>query len=76
MVLEDALKVIQIILAVALVMVILLQSRGSNAGSLFGGGEGGGITKTRRGLEKTIFRVTVLLAALFVANAIVQLLLQ
>lgn len=76
MVLEDALKVIQIILSVALVAVILLQARGGSIGSLFGGGDGGGITKTRRGLEKTIFQVTVGLAILFVANAIVQLLLQ
>lgn len=76
MALENALKVIQIIISIALIGVILLQARGGSIGSLFGGGDGGGITKTRRGLEKTIFQITVGLAVLFVLNAIAQLLLQ
>lgn len=76
MVLEDALQIVQIILSVALVFVIILQARGNNLGTLFGGDSGGGITKTRRGLEKTLFQITVGLAVLFIANAIFQLLRQ
>jgi preprotein translocase subunit SecG len=54
----------------------VLQARGSGLGSLFGGSDGGGITKTRRGLEKTLFQITVVLAFLFIGNAILQLLIQ
>ena len=40
-------------------------SRGSGLGSLFGGDSGMGITKTRRGLERTLFQITIILGALF-----------
>lgn len=75
MVLEDALQIIQIILSIALVGVIILQARGSGLGNLFGGSDGG-ITKTRRGLEKTLFQITVGLSIAFIANAVIQLLIQ
>ncbi|KAB2904519.1 MAG: preprotein translocase subunit SecG [Anaerolineae bacterium] len=75
MVLEDALQVIQIILSIALIAVIVLQARGTGLGSLFGSADGG-ITKTRRGLEKTLFQITVGLSVAFIVNAIAQLLIQ
>ena len=75
MVLEDALQIVQIIISLALITVIVLQARGSGLGSLFGGADGG-ITKTRRGLEKTLFQITIGLAVLFILNAIIQLLIQ
>lgn len=76
MILEDALKVVQVILSVSLIVVIILQARGSGLGSLFGGADGGGISKTRRGLEKTLYHITIGLSVLFVGNAILQLLIQ
>ncbi len=75
--LSDALQIIQIILSVAMVVVIILQARGLGLGSLFGGGDSGmGITKTRRGLEKTLFQITIILGALFLLNAVIQLMIQ
>ncbi|PJF30377.1 MAG: preprotein translocase subunit SecG [Candidatus Thermofonsia Clade 1 bacterium] len=72
--LRTALQIIQILLSVSLVVLIILQSKGSGIGNLLGGGEGGlGITKTRRGLEKTLFQLTIILAAVFLINAIIQL---
>jgi len=76
MLLEDVLQVVQIIISISMITLIVLQARGSGLGSLFGGSDGGGITKTRRGLEKTLFQITVALAFLFVGNAILQLLIQ
>jgi preprotein translocase subunit SecG len=74
---SDALQVIQIILSVAIIVVIILQARGLGLGSLFGGGDTGmGITKTRRGLERTLFQITIVLGALFLLNAVIQLMLQ
>jgi preprotein translocase subunit SecG len=73
---QDALQVIQIITSVSLIVVILLQAQGQGLGGLFGGADTMGITKTRRGLEKTLFQITVGLAVVFLGNAILQLLIQ
>ncbi|MDQ7030334.1 MAG: preprotein translocase subunit SecG [Ardenticatenia bacterium] len=52
-----------ILLSIGLVAVVLLQAKGSGLGSAFGGE--GGVTRTRRGVEKTIFQLTIVLAVLF-----------
>jgi preprotein translocase subunit SecG len=72
-----ALQVIQIIVSVVLVLAIILQAKGSGLGSLMGGDGGGfGITKTRRGLEKTLFQLTIILAAVFLIISLVLLMIQ
>jgi len=76
MVLENALQIIQIILSICLVIAIVLQARGAGVGNLLGGADSGGFMRTRRGLEKTLFQITIVLAILFVTNAIAQLLVQ
>ena len=55
-----------IVLAVALVAATLLQSRGG-MGGVFGGDAMTGQYKTRRGLEKTLFQVTIGFSFLFFA---------
>jgi len=73
----NALQIIQVIISISLIVVIILQARGQGLGSLFGGGDAGmGITKTRRGLERTLFQITIILAALFLLNAVIQLMIQ
>ncbi len=61
----------QMILAVALIASILLQQRGTGLGGAFGGE----VTayRSRRGIEKTLFRLTVALAVLFVAFSLLNL---
>ncbi|MFQ5611999.1 MAG: preprotein translocase subunit SecG [Anaerolineae bacterium] len=63
-----ALQIIQIILAIALIVIILLQSKGSGLGSIFGGD--GGVYRTRRGVEKTLFQATIGLSIVFFLIAI------
>ena len=58
------LDLIQIVISVALVILILIQSKGSGIGSLFGGGDSGVYT-TRRGVEKTLFNLTVVVSLVF-----------
>lgn len=55
----------QTILAIALIASILLQQRGTGLGGAFGGE----VTayRSRRGIERTLFRMTIVLAVLFVA---------
>ncbi len=65
------LNVIQIIISVALMVLILLQTKGSGLGSLFGGSDSG-IYTTRRGVEKTLFNLTIILAVTFFVVAIVN----
>lgn len=64
--------ILQIIIAITLVILILLQERSAGLSGIFGG-EGGGFYQTRRGLEKVIFRATIVLTVVFVALAIYQL---
>lgn len=61
-----------IILSVALTAAILLQSRGGGLGSLIGGESISSQYKTRRGLEKTLFQVTIGLAVAFFVLVIVK----
>lgn len=64
----------QTILAIALIASILLQQRGTGLGGAFGGE----ITayRSRRGIERTLFRMTIVLAVLFVAFNLLNLFMQ
>jgi len=73
---RDALQFVQILTSIFLIVVIVLQAQGQSTGGLFGGADNLGITKTRRGLEKTLFQITVGLSIAFLGNAILQLLVQ
>ena len=64
------LQVASIIISIALIILILLQVKGGALGSLLGGDAGGGIARTRRGLEKTLFRVTIFLSIAFLGLAL------
>lgn len=69
---QTYLNVAQIIVSVALVAIILLQVRsGSSVGGLFGGGEMS-VYKTRRGVERTIFNITVGLSIAFFVITLVN----
>jgi preprotein translocase subunit SecG len=58
------LNIAQIIVSVALIAVILLQVRGGGMGGVFGGTETA-VYKTRRGVERTIFHITIGLSIAF-----------
>ncbi len=61
------LNLAQLMISLILIIVVLLQTRGGDIGAAFGAGGGGGSSfRTRRGLEKTLFQLTILLAILFV----------
>ena len=64
----------QIGVAVLLVLVILMQQRGTALGSSFGGGEGT-FFATRRGIQQKLYVATVVLGILFIALSLSNLLL-
>ncbi|MBK8985911.1 MAG: preprotein translocase subunit SecG [Chloroflexi bacterium] len=65
------LGVIQIILAIVLTILVLMQTKGGGLGSFMGGSDSGGNFRTRRGVEATIHRVTIAVSVLFFINTIV-----
>ena len=66
---ENYLKILQIIFAILVVILILLQQQGSGLGSAFGGE--GNFYRSKRGLEKVFFYLTIILIVLFAASVIV-----
>lgn len=64
----DYFNLAQMLISIVLIAVVLLQTRGTDIGAAFGAGGGGGSSfRTRRGLEKTLFQLTIILAIIFVA---------
>ena len=63
------LTIAQIVLSIALIIVLALQVKGGGLGGIFG--QADGVYRTKRGVEKTLFQVTIVLAVLFVILSIV-----
>lgn len=64
---SDYLNLAQLLISLILIVVVLLQSRGGDIGAAFGASGGGGQSfRTRRGLERTLFQLTIILAIVFV----------
>lgn len=68
---NQILTIIQIVISICLIFLILIQAKGTGLGRTFG--SGGGTSFSRRGLEKLIFKFTFILAGLFLAISILQL---
>jgi preprotein translocase subunit SecG len=66
---DQLLDIAMIITSVALVASIILQSKGAGLGGLTGG-DTGGVFTARRGIEKTLFRVTIILSLIFFSLAV------
>ena len=66
------LPVIQIVVSAVLIVLILIQQRGTALGSAFGG-DGGGFYATRRGIQNKIFYATIVCAVLFLILAVLSL---
>ncbi len=72
---EAILPYIQIVLAVVLVTAILLQRTGAQIGGAFGGSDNfSSAYHTRRGFEKTLFIITIIIAIFFAIAALINLL--
>lgn len=66
---EAILDIALIITSIALIASVILQSKGAGLGGLTGQ-DTGGIFTARRGVEKVLFRITILLSVLFFILAI------
>lgn len=66
---EIYLNVALIIISIALIASVVLQSKGAGLGGLTGG-DAGSVFSPRRGIEKTLFRITIVLSVIFFLLAI------
>ncbi len=73
MIISDILPVVTIVSALLLVACILLQARGASLGAGFG--SSGELFTTRRGIDKSLFDVTVVLSVVFVLSILANLML-
>jgi preprotein translocase subunit SecG len=58
---KDFLSIVQIVISLALIAIVMAQARGEGG---FGTGASS-IVRTRRGVEKTLFQLTIILVAIF-----------
>jgi len=61
--LTDYLAISEILISIALIAIILLQVKGEGVGGL----QSGSFVRTRRGLEKTLFQLTIVLVIIFLS---------
>jgi len=58
---KDYLSVVQIIISFTLILIVLVQARGEGGF----GTRASSVVRTRRGVEKTLFQLTIVLVAIF-----------
>ena len=68
---QTYLNIAQIVLSISLILAILFQVRGGGLGGIFG--QADTVYRTKRGVEKTLFQLTIALAVIFVIIAIISL---
>ena len=64
-------SIAQIVISIALILSVLLQVRGGGLGGIFG--QASTVFRTKRGVEKTLFQLTIVLVVLFITISIVML---
>jgi preprotein translocase subunit SecG len=69
--LQTAFNIAQILISAALVLVLVLQAKGSGFGSALGG-QTTSVFRTRRGVEKTLFQLTIVLAVIFLVISLLS----
>jgi preprotein translocase subunit SecG len=68
---QTILNILQIILAVILILIILLQQKGAGLGGVFGGSSN--IYSTKRGIDKILHYSTIVVAVIFFALSLLRL---
>jgi preprotein translocase subunit SecG len=71
--LQEVLPYAQIGLSVLLIVCVLMQRTGASLGGAFGADNFSSGFHTRRGLERTLFYATIVLAILFAVSALINL---
>ena len=62
---QTYLNIATLVVSIALILTVLLQVKGGGLGGIFGSPDS--VYRTKRGLEKTLFQLTIALIVLFIA---------
>jgi len=65
----DIIRILQVIVAIALIALVMLQERSSGLGGAFGGGNES-FARQRRGMEKVIYNLTVISLTAFIVLSV------
>ena len=65
-----AINIIQIIVSITLIGILLIQMKGEGLGGIFGGDSS--VYHQRRGLEATLFNLTIILATIFLVLSLLS----
>jgi len=68
------LNIVQIIISVMLIVLVVLQRQGGGLGGLLGGDSS--FYRTRRGMERTLHNLTIILAIIFALMSVLSVILQ
>jgi preprotein translocase subunit SecG len=67
---QTYLNIATLVVSIALILTVLLQVKGGGLGGIFGSPDS--VYRTKRGLEKTLFQLTIALIVLFIAISLVS----
>ncbi|PIP51211.1 preprotein translocase subunit SecG [Candidatus Berkelbacteria bacterium CG_4_8_14_3_um_filter_33_6] len=67
---EKIIQISQVMISIALIVIILVQQKGTGLGGVFGGQ--GNVYRTKRGFEKFLHYLTIVLAIIFVTLSLVR----
>lgn len=65
---KNYLIIFQIVVSILLVLTILMQEKGAGLSATFGGG--GEFFRSKRGIDKVMFIITIVLSVLFVGTSL------
>lgn len=71
---KNFISILQVVIACIIVVLVILQERGSGMGETFGE-SGGGFSAQRRGIERGVFIATIVALALFIGVSLANILL-
>ncbi len=69
--LQTAFNIAQILISIVLIVVLTLQAKGSGFGSALGG-QTTSVFRTRRGVERTLFNLTIVLVVVFLTISLLS----
>jgi protein translocase SecG subunit len=67
------LSIVQVILAILLTTLVLIQRANTDASGAFGADGGSGAALEKRGVEKSLHRLTIVIATMFVLSVLLPL---
>ena len=70
---DNILQIVTVGSAILMILTILLQQRGASLGAGFG--SSGELYTTRRGIDKSLYEATIILAAIFILSILAGLIL-